>query len=181
MCLIVWASISCSLKGFRPLETLLRRWRSIWMKSLALIIPTMLAVSVSHSGADARPCTGEGHTRASMFESLANAPRRRNESEETLRAGMSVLDVKANPVMHGMLPSAFTKYSHYSPKSNFIWGSTGTSHDLLLHSRNVGHSDPSWCSSTSPIPVSSKLGADDGPVRSDARVIATSGFSMAQG
>mmetsp|Transcript_22495 Transcript_22495/g.62395 ORF Transcript_22495/g.62395 Transcript_22495/m.62395 type:complete len:256 (+) Transcript_22495:860-1627(+) len=57
MCLMVCSSISCSLRGLPPLETLLRRWRRIWMKSLALIMPTILADSVSHRGAEAIPCS----------------------------------------------------------------------------------------------------------------------------
>mmetsp|Transcript_6816 Transcript_6816/g.17417 ORF Transcript_6816/g.17417 Transcript_6816/m.17417 type:complete len:365 (-) Transcript_6816:588-1682(-) len=56
-CWMVCRSISCSLRGLLPPATLLRRWRRMWMKSLALIMPTMLAASVSHSGAEVIPCS----------------------------------------------------------------------------------------------------------------------------
>mmetsp|Transcript_26541 Transcript_26541/g.67546 ORF Transcript_26541/g.67546 Transcript_26541/m.67546 type:complete len:393 (-) Transcript_26541:771-1949(-) len=54
---MVCASISASLMGLPPALTLWRRRLRMLMKSLALITPLMVDASVSHSGADAMPCS----------------------------------------------------------------------------------------------------------------------------
>lgn len=64
--LIVCASISASLMGFAPLDTLLRRRVRMLMKSDALITPITLVPMPSHSGAEAMPCTT--HIRAQQLK-----------------------------------------------------------------------------------------------------------------
>ena len=55
--LMVCASISASLIGLAPLETLTRRRLSMAMKSDALMTPITALSGESQSGADAIPCT----------------------------------------------------------------------------------------------------------------------------
>lgn len=64
--LIVCTSISASLMGFAPLDTLLRRRVRMLMKSDALITPITLVPMPSHSGAEAMPCTT--HIRAQQLK-----------------------------------------------------------------------------------------------------------------